>query len=105
MCTLADKNENTDFLSYFSNQRLFEHGFAGRKAGPVREALSRIQRNGNATKHHEIATSFDGQQLANDLATITPLLIKVANSIASKKIAGRGRTAFLVYEKIWQKGA
>ena len=79
------KNDNTDFLAFFSNQRLSDHGFAGKKAVPIREALTRIQRNGNATKHHEIAASFDGQQLANDLATITPLLIKVAESIAPKK--------------------
>jgi hypothetical protein len=60
--------------------------FFGRgKAGPIREALTRIQRNGNATKHHGIAASFDGQQLSNDLATITPLLIKTVETIAAKK--------------------
>jgi hypothetical protein len=83
---LAGKNENTDFVSFFSGQRLGDLGFAGgKKAGPIREALTRIQRNGNATKHHEIAATFDGAQLTNDLATITPLLTKVAESIASKK--------------------
>lgn len=81
----AGKNDNTDFVAYFSNQRLSDLGFAGRKAGPIREALTRIQRNGNATKHHEIAASFDGQQLSNDLATITPLLIKTVESISQKK--------------------
>ena len=48
----------------FSNQRLSDFGFSGRpkKSGPLREALTRIQRNGNATKHHEIAAAFDGRQ-------------------------------------------
>jgi hypothetical protein len=81
----AGKHENTDFVAYFSNQRLADLGFGGRKAGPIREALTRIQRNGNATKHHEIASSFDGQQLSNDLETITPLLIKTTESIGRKK--------------------
>jgi hypothetical protein len=86
LSALCGKNENTDFLAFFSNQRLSEFGFPGaKKCGPIREALTRIQRNGNATKHHEIAASFDGRQLSNDLATVTPLLIKVAESLAPKK--------------------
>jgi hypothetical protein len=86
LSALCGKNENTDFLAYFSNQRLSDFGFPGsKKYGPIREALTRIQRNGNATKHHEIAASFDGAQLSNDLATITPLLIKVVESIGAKK--------------------
>lgn len=85
LCALAGKNENTDFVAFFSNQRLADSGFGKGKATPLREALTRIQRNGNATKHHEIAASFDGQQLANDLATITPLLTKTAESIVPKK--------------------
>ena len=79
LSALAGKNENTDFVSFFSNLRLSNQGFGGKKAGPIREALTRIQKNGNSTKHHEIAASFDGQQLSNDLATVTPLLIKTLN--------------------------
>jgi hypothetical protein len=85
LTALAGRNDSTDFVAFFSNQRLSDHGFGKGKAGPIREALTRIQRNGNATKHHEIAGSFDGQQLANDLATITPLLIKATESIGPKK--------------------
>lgn len=85
LCALAGKNESADFVAFYSNQRLADHGFPKGKAGPIREALTRIQRHGNATKHHEVAGSFDGKQLNNDLATITPLLIKVAESIAAKK--------------------
>jgi len=85
LCALAGKNDSTDFVSFCSNQRLNDYGFGKGKAGPIREALTRIQRHGNATKHHEIAGSFDGKQLNNDLATITPPLIKMAESIAAKK--------------------
>lgn len=85
LTALAGKNPDTDFLAYFSNQKLSDHGFgSGKKLGPIRDALTRIQRNGNATKHHEVSASFDGKQLSNDLATITPLLIKTVESIASK---------------------
>ena len=85
LCALAGKNDSVDFVAFCSNQRLGDHGFGKGKAGPIREALTRIQRHGNATKHHEIAGSFDGKQLNNDLATVTPLLIKIAESIAAKK--------------------
>jgi hypothetical protein len=51
----------------------------------VRSALTRIQQNGNSTKHHEIAASFDGAQLSNDLETITPLLIKTLQNMPPKK--------------------
>ena len=86
LTALAGKNPDIDFLAYFSNQRLSNQGFGSGKAlGPIRDALTRIQRNGNATKHHEISASFDGEQLSNDLATITLLLIKTVESIAPKK--------------------
>ncbi len=84
LCALAGKRENVDFVGFCSNERIAAYGIDKGKFA-VREALTRIQRNGNATKHHEIAASFDGQQLANDLATITPLLIKTAESIRPKK--------------------
>jgi hypothetical protein len=85
LTALAGKKDSVDFVGFCSNERMATHGFGRGKAGPVRDALNRIQKNGNATKHHEIAASFDGQQLANDLATITPLLIKIAESIGPKK--------------------
>jgi len=81
----AGKNDTTDFVAYFSNQRMADLGFAKNHFGPFREALTRLQRNGNATKHHQTAASFDPQQLANDLATITPLLTKIAETILTKK--------------------
>ena len=50
----------------------------------MREALGRIQRNGNATKHHEVSALFDGKQLGNDLATMMPLLMKTIENLAPK---------------------
>jgi hypothetical protein len=87
IAALDGKNADTDFLAFFSAQRLADLGIVGgnKKTGPIRDAFQRIQRNGNATKHHETSASFDGKQLNNDLLTITPILIKTLESVAKKK--------------------
>ena len=84
---LAGKTGETDFLAFFSAQRLSDLGIVGgnKKTGPIRDAFQRIQRDGNATKHHETSASFDGKQLNNDLTTITPILIKTLQGVAAKK--------------------
>ena len=83
LCALAGKNDRTDFVSFYSKNKLAQLGIPEKAA--LRSALTRIQTNGNSTKHHEIAASFDGQQLSNDLDTLTPLLIKTVESIFPKK--------------------
>jgi hypothetical protein len=83
LCALAGKTETTDFVGFYSNQKLSDLGF--KEKGTIRDALTRVQRNGNSTKHHDIAASFDGRQLNNDLETIAPLLIKTLESIRPKK--------------------
>jgi hypothetical protein len=87
IASLAGKKANTDFLAFFSNNRLAELGVEGvnKKTRPIRDALERIQHNGNATKHHETSASFDSKQLYNDLNTITPILTKALENLAAKK--------------------
>jgi hypothetical protein len=86
LSALAGRNPDTDFVAFFSVQRLSDMGLGNKqKAGPIRDALTRIQRNGNATKHHEVSATFDGKQLSNDLATVAPLLMKTIESLAQKK--------------------
>ena len=85
LTALAGKNSDVDFVAFFSKERLAGYGFQKQKSGPMKDALMRIQKNGNATKHHEVAASFDGKQLSNDLATISPLLTKTIESIGTKK--------------------
>jgi hypothetical protein len=85
LCAFCGKNEDTDFLAYYSNQKFSELDFKDKDRTTVREALTHIQRNGNSTKHHEIAAGFDAAQLANDLETITPLLTKTLESRPPKK--------------------
>jgi hypothetical protein len=85
LCARAGKGEGVAFTAFISNQKLAEYGFTGLSRRPIREALDRIEGHGNATKHHEIAGSFNGKQLANDLATITPVLLKMLEGVAAKK--------------------
>ncbi len=86
LSALAGRKDSTDFVAFYSSQRLSGYDLGtGKSLGPIRDALLRISRNGNATKHHQISGNFDGPQLVNDLATITPLLIKTAESIGPKK--------------------
>jgi len=86
LTALAGKNTDTDFVAYYSNNKLNELGFGDKKKmAPIKDALTRIQRDGNATKHHETSAKFHGRQLANDLATITPLLAKTLEKSGPKK--------------------
>ena len=86
LCARWGKNPDTDFVAFLSNQRLSDLGVGSGKAlRPVREALDRIQGHGNATKHHHTSGSFDGKQLANDVATITPVILKILEQLAPKK--------------------
>jgi hypothetical protein len=85
LTALAGRNQNVDFVSFYSNAKITQLGITG-KPNALREALTRIQHNGNTTKHHEIAASFDGEQLANDFDTIAPLLLKTIESIIANKM-------------------
>ncbi len=85
LCAFCGKSTDSDFLAYYSNQKFSDLGFKDKQRTSVREALTRINHNGNSTKHHEIAAGFDGAQLSNDLETITPLLIKTLQNMPPKK--------------------
>ena len=47
----------------------------------MRPAIDRISTSGNSTKHHPMAGSFDGQQLANDFDILSPLVIAICSNI------------------------
>jgi hypothetical protein len=84
LTALAGRNDTTDFVSFYSGNKITELGIPG-KPLVLREALIRIQRNGNTTKHHETSAAFDGEQLANDYDTIMPLLVKTIEAIIAKR--------------------
>jgi len=87
IASLAGKKADTDFLAFFSGNKLAELGIEGgnKKTRPIRDALERLQHDGNATKHHETSASYNGKQLNNDLLTITPILVNTLENEAKKK--------------------
>ena len=71
------RKPNTDFVSFLSNARLEGYGLGDkRQIKPLRDALDRIQHFGNTTKHHDTSAAFSGDQLANDLETLTETILK-----------------------------
>jgi hypothetical protein len=86
LSALAGRHQDTDFPAFFSIQRLSDIGLGDKKkTAPIRDALSRLSHHGNITKHHEVAATFDGKQLRNDMIMITPLLIKTIEGLSKKK--------------------
>ena len=79
------KDQNTDFLSYLSKNKLTSLGLGkGRELNGIREVISRVKAYGNTTKHDHTSAFFNHEQLANDFIAIKPLIDAVANSILNK---------------------
>ena len=68
-------NKSTKFIQYFHKSRRAKLGFKGMEDKEIGLALTRISDRGNLTKHSAVAASFEGKQLINDMAVLTPLLI------------------------------
>ncbi len=78
LTALSDRDSNTAFPSFLSNQRLASLGFDGREEkAAITQALNRISAYGNTTKHHDTAANFNGEQIANDMATLRELVVKL----------------------------
>lgn len=82
----AGRTDGTSFEAYLAAHRLQTLGLGDKgKTKSMREAIARIQAFGNSTKHDGTAAAFNSDQLANDLETTTPLLIKVAEDANAPK--------------------
>lgn len=80
------KSVNTDFYSYLSKKKLADLGLGkGKEQNGIREAVNRMKEHGNITKHDHTSANFNGEQLANDFETLTPLFRSTAESIAESK--------------------
>lgn len=81
----AGRRTGTDFLSFFSKERLQKYGLAtGKGDKGVNEALRRVSTSGDVIKHDGSATLFNGAQLINDMETLTDLIVKCADEASSK---------------------
>lgn len=76
------RGEKTDFHSYFSNNLLTNLGVKDRTVRTTyRETIKRISEFGNSTKHHTDSAAFNGNQLANDMETLYPLISALIDSL------------------------
>jgi hypothetical protein len=75
--------EAKKFIDYFTANFFTHHlGIADKDACKnIRAAIVSIDARGNATKHHSVAASFDGRQLANDFDVLVPFLIAICANI------------------------
>lgn len=81
----AGRKPKTDFYSFFSKERIQKYKLGpDTQINPLKGAIKRVQDYGNTTKHHDTAAAFNGDQLANDLATLKDLIIKCADEALSR---------------------
>lgn len=79
---LCGANGTTSFVDFFTkgkNGRMASYGVEQRQAGVIHDALGRLSRGGNTTKHDAISGVFDHRQVINDMTVITPLLVLALN--------------------------
>lgn len=82
LTALAGRKERQNFEAYFNKDRIAQYGIAEKKgSNSINEALTRIHRNGNTTKHHKVAADFYGKQLANDMDTLKDLILACLSTI------------------------
>lgn len=79
LCGAGDSSSFPDFFTKGKNGRMAEYGVEQRQAGVVHEALVRLSRGGNTTKHDAIGGTFDHRQIMNDMKVVTPMLVLALN--------------------------
>ena len=73
------------FGSYLGPSKLQSMGVGTKKeTKSLCQAINRIAEFGNSTKHHKTATALNGEQLANDMETIEPVLLALAKGCKGK---------------------
>ncbi|MCY4395889.1 MAG: hypothetical protein OXC10_12215 [Rhodospirillaceae bacterium] len=75
----AGRRDQTNFTGFLSASRLSKYGLDDKSSRKVaQEALKRIADFGNTTKHHSTSAAFSGEQLANDMETLKPVILECA---------------------------
>lgn len=70
------RNSTTSFGDFLNRGRMSQLGVGSGKAlNAFDEAIQRLHRYGNTTKHSDTAGYFDSEQLVNDMATLKTLLL------------------------------
>ncbi|RUT81016.1 MULTISPECIES: hypothetical protein [unclassified Mesorhizobium] len=82
----AKLGSTVDFISFLSVLRLTGYGLGNKEQTKgLREAIERVSKYGNTTKHDEDAAHFNGTQLANDMEKMRKLIFKCVEDAVSKK--------------------
>lgn len=69
------RHEQTSFDSFLSKSKMQSLGVPGPYTA-LSEAMLRISRCGNVTKHHKAAVLFNGDQLNNDVVALSEVILK-----------------------------
>ncbi|MEG9862051.1 MAG: hypothetical protein V6Z81_06065 [Parvularculales bacterium] len=86
LTSICGRNENTPFISFLSKSKINSLVIKNNSKS-INEALGRISRNGNTTKHDGTSGSFNGPQLYNDFETITPLISKLVEDAIINRVS------------------
>ncbi|UYH50547.1 hypothetical protein N5W20_05315 [Candidatus Kirkpatrickella diaphorinae] len=79
LSALMGRKSNTDFPSYFGKDVLQRLGLSeGKGDKAIKNVLQQISHLGDITKHHSIAASLDGKQLANHMEVLKDFFLKCA---------------------------
>jgi len=71
----AGRVDSVSFPSFLSSSRLAGFGITNRETQKaVTQIINHISSWGNTTKHHAEAANFDGEQLANDMSVLSPVV-------------------------------
>jgi hypothetical protein len=82
----AGRTSQSDFLSFFSKQRLQTYGIStGKGDKAIGLALGRVSASGDVTKHDAVGALFNSEQLVNDMETLKDLILKCAEEAEAKK--------------------
>ena len=76
-------DEKIPFIDFFKKGSMPAWGFKGRAAGAIHDALVRLSKGGNTTKHDAISASFDHRSIINDMATVSALIATVLSGASS----------------------
>lgn len=77
---ICGATEQNAFNHYFSKGMMGKMGIAKRTAGAISDALERLARGGNTTKHDAISGTFDYRSLINDMERVSSFIAKALNA-------------------------
>lgn len=78
---ICGASENNAFNHFFSKGKMAQMGIAKRTAGAISDALERLAKGGNTTKHDDIAGTFDHRSLINDMERVSSFVAIALNTL------------------------